>query len=73
MQQTPAQRVGAELRRARKEAGVTLEALGAKIGKSKGQISGIETGRYAQSVDTLEAYAHGLGLRLIVFLDGEHP
>ena len=72
MNQTPAQRVGAELRRARLEAGLTLEAIGSRMGRSKGQISGIETGRYAQSVDTLEAYANALGLRLVVLLEPAH-
>lgn len=67
--QTPAQRVGDELRRARLKAGLTLADLGAKMGHGKGYVSDLERGRRSPTLDTLQAYADALGYKLIVRLD----
>jgi transcriptional regulator with XRE-family HTH domain len=68
MKNSTTQQVGAELRRARKEAGLTLQAVADRLGCSRGQVCDIETGRRAQTVTTLKAYAVALGLELNVTL-----
>ncbi|MFD9910050.1 DUF5753 domain-containing protein [Streptomyces sp. NPDC059063] len=51
------QRLGTELRKLREQAGLTATAAAAQLGLRQGQISGIESGRYAVSADRVRAFA----------------
>jgi len=55
-------RVGSLIRAERRKAGMTLEALAAAIGCSKGQLSLMETGRRTVSTAWAESIEHALGL-----------
>ena len=61
--------VGAALLRARKEAGMTQDALASASGVSRITIARIEQARINPSFRTLEALAHGMGRRLTIGFD----
>ncbi len=56
--------VGANIRRARKEAGITQETLADLIGTSTRTVHAIETGRGNPSLMIVVAAANAVGLRL---------
>ena len=58
--------VGAALLRARKEAGMTQDALASASGVSRITIARIEQAHINPSFRTLEALAHGMGRRLTI-------
>ncbi|WP_077001535.1 helix-turn-helix domain-containing protein [Variovorax sp. KK3] len=55
-------RVGAHLRQARKERGLTLQALSKRSGVALSTLSKIELGQISVSYDKLGAVAHALGI-----------
>jgi putative transcriptional regulator len=56
--------IGASIRRARKEAGITQETLADLIGTSARTVHAIETGRGNPSLATVAAAANAVGLHL---------
>lgn len=52
--------IGAEIRRLRKEKGLTLEQLGLLIDKPKSNISALENGKFNPSVEYLVKIAEAL-------------
>jgi DNA-binding XRE family transcriptional regulator len=54
--------LGARLRRAREEAGLTQPALGERAGLDQAVISRLERGKVRPRIDTLRRIAEGLGL-----------
>ena len=62
--------LGLELKRRRKEAGLTQLTLGAEAGVSENVVGGIERGVYNPSVVVLYAIAGRLGLRLSMLFSG---
>ena len=71
---TPQQRFGANLRRSRKEAGLTQEALWSASGVNMTEISRIETGQKDPQLTTIVRLATGLGIpagQLLAGLGGE--
>jgi putative transcriptional regulator len=56
--------IGASIRRARKEAGITQTTLADLIGTSSRTIHAIETGRGNPSLVTVAAAANAVGLHL---------
>jgi putative transcriptional regulator len=56
--------IGASIRRARKEAGITQETLADLIGASARTVHAIETGRGNPSLATVAAAANAVGLHL---------
>ena len=56
--------IGASIRRARKEAGITQTTLADLIGASSRTIHAIETGRGNPSLVTVAAAANAVGLHL---------
>ena len=67
---TPQQRFGANLRRARKEAGLTQEALWDSSGVNMTEISRIENGQKDPQLTTVVRLASGLGVPAGVLLAG---
>lgn len=61
--------IGARLRTARREKGLTLRELAVDVGVSASAISQIETGRSKASVDTLYAMVDRLGISLDSLFD----
>lgn len=53
------QRLGAELRKLRKRAGLNSREAGQKLGVDPARISNIESGRFGVSADRVRAFAHG--------------
>lgn len=58
-----------ELRRLRKAAGITQDALAAKLGVNRATISKYETGQIEPTVSQLQAIADALGVHLFDLLD----
>jgi DNA-binding XRE family transcriptional regulator len=56
--------IGASIRRARKDAGITQETLADLIGTSTRTVHAIETGRGNPSLMTVVAAANAVGLHL---------
>lgn len=54
------------IRTMRKERGWSQEELGERVGMGQGRISAIERGNVKLTVPMLEAFADGLGKRLVV-------
>lgn len=65
-------KLGAKIRRLRREAGLTLEDLAERAGLTPHFIGSIELGQRDPSVSTVQAIAGALGVRLGVFI-GEGP
>jgi HTH-type transcriptional regulator/antitoxin HipB len=62
--------VGEMLREARREAGLTQEALAAKIGTKKAYISRVENGKTDIQVSGLfRIFEEGLGKRVILYVE----
>ena len=61
-----AKQIGAVIRRARRRAGMTQAALGAKIGLRQATISKLESGEPATQIITLLDALAALGLEIIV-------
>lgn len=53
--------IGASLRRARENAGLSLSAMAARTHFSRGHLANVETGRRSPTPDVVLAYAHVLG------------
>ena len=58
--------IGAILRRARRKAGLTQEALGERVHLRQGTISHLEAGKPAVQLRTLMATLSSLGLEIVV-------
>lgn len=58
--------IGAILRRARRKAGLTQEALGDRVRLRQGTISHLEAGKPAVQLRTLMATLSSLGLEIVV-------
>lgn len=58
--------LGAELRRARERAGLGVRELATLAGLSPEAVSAIERGRRYPSLQTLEALAHALNIRIVI-------
>jgi predicted transcriptional regulator/transcriptional regulator with XRE-family HTH domain len=65
--------IGKRVRHLRREAGLTLDDLGIKVGLSGSAVSLIETGRREAKVTTLAALAHALGCGLSDLLQDKPP
>jgi HTH-type transcriptional regulator/antitoxin HipB len=61
-----AKQIGAVIRRARRRAGMTQAALGAKIGLRQATISKLESGKPATQIITLLDALAALGLEIII-------
>lgn len=61
-----AKQIGAVIRRARRRAGMTQAALGAKIGLRQATISKLESGEPATQIITLLDALAALGLEIII-------
>lgn len=61
-----AKQIGAVIRRARRRAGMTQAALGAKIGLRQATISKLESGEPATQINTLLDALTALGLEIII-------
>ncbi len=61
-----AKQIGAVIRRARRRAGMTQAALGAKIGLRQATISKLESGEPATQIITLLDALTALGLEIII-------
>ena len=65
--------IGAQLRRLRKERGMSQRDLGQKTGLQCGYISRVENGHIVPSLESLERLANGLGIQLWeLFYTGKH-
>jgi DNA-binding XRE family transcriptional regulator len=63
---------GARVRRLRKEAGLTLQALSAQSGLAASTLSKVENGKLSPTYDNLLKLANGLGVdQMRLFADGE--
>ncbi len=58
--------IGAILRRARRKAGLTQQALGDRVNLRQGTISHLEAGKPAVQLRTLMATLSSLGLEIVV-------
>ncbi len=56
--------IGAEIRRIRKEKGLTIEQLGKLVNKPKSNISALENGKFNPSIDYLTKIAEALENKL---------
>lgn len=63
---SPSQEVAEQIRRVRKEQGMTQEILAERVGTKKSNISRLESGRYNPSLDFLVKVATGLGKKIHV-------
>jgi transcriptional regulator with XRE-family HTH domain len=63
-------RVGARIRRARLEQGLTQTELAQEVGVADAQVSRWETGRAMPQPDSLEALAQALKVKAEAFLTG---
>jgi transcriptional regulator with XRE-family HTH domain len=61
-----AREMGGQIRAARLAAGISQEALAAKIGMTRGNFARVEQGRTNVTLDTLLRIARGLGIDLSV-------
>lgn len=61
-----AKQIGAIIRRARRRAGMTQAALGAKIGLRQATVSKLESGEPATQISTLLDALSALGLEIII-------
>jgi transcriptional regulator with XRE-family HTH domain len=64
-------RVGARLRAARREKGLSQEALAHAAGLDRSYVSGLERGEFNVSVMALAKLARAAGLRLAVLFESE--
>lgn len=62
-------KVGDEIRRIRKENGMTQTELAVKTNKSRANVSNLENGRFNSSINHLQKIAHALGKKLNVSFD----
>ncbi len=65
--------LGHRIRHFRTAAGLTLDALGERVGIAASQLSLIENGRREPKLSTLQSIARELGLELSELLSGEAP
>lgn len=63
---SPSREVAEQIRRVRKEQGMTQENLAERVGTKKSNISRLESGRYNPSLDFLVRVAGGLGKKIQV-------
>lgn len=63
---SPSQEVAEQIRKVRKEQGITQEILAERVGTKKSNISRLESGRYNPSLDFLVKVATGLGKKIQV-------
>lgn len=61
--------IGRKVRHFRTEAGLTLEALGTKVGRAASQISAIESGKREPTISLLTSLAEALGTSVNTLLD----
>lgn len=67
-------RIGIRIKEIRKARGLTQEAIAGSMGLSVDTVSLVERGKISPSLDTLEAFAIGLEIRLPDLLDfGDRP
>ena len=64
-------RVGARLRKARQEKGLSQEALAHAAGMDRSYVSGLERGEFNVSLLALRTLARAAGTRLSALLDSE--
>ena len=64
-------RVGARLRKARQEKGLSQEALAHAAGLDRSYVSGLERGEFNVSLVTLAKLARAAGVKISVLLDSE--
>lgn len=65
--------IGRRIRQARTERGMTLEALGAAIGRAASQVSVLENGKRSPRLTELQAVARAIGVPLDDLLSPEAP
>ncbi len=64
-------RVGKRLRKARREKGLSQEALALTVGMDRSYVSGLERGEFNVSLLVLAKLARAAGTRLSVLLESE--
>jgi transcriptional regulator with XRE-family HTH domain len=67
--QRAARAIGKQIREARLAAGLSQEALAAKIGMTRGNFVRIEKGQTNVTIESLLRVANGLGLKVAVLLE----
>ena len=65
------QRIGARIRKARTEKGLSQEALAHAAGLDRSYVSGLERGEFNVSLVALAKLARAAGLRLAVLFESE--
>src|SRR4051794_12533195 len=65
--------IGKRVRHLRRDRGLTLDALGARVGLSGSAVSLLETGKREAKISTLAAVAQALGCELSDLLLGKAP